>query len=59
MVIGAAAFSAIGGLVGLVLGLKSFPPTAWFAILEVGVPSGILGGSLGLLAGTLVKLLRR
>lgn len=38
----------LGGLVGLVLGLVSHPPTAWFAVLEVGVPATLLGLLVGL-----------
>jgi len=37
--------------VGLVVGLNAYPPTAWFAVLEVGIPSAIVGGMLGLVAG--------
>lgn len=28
------------------------PPTAWFAVFEVGIPSAIAGGLVGLVAGT-------
>ena len=42
-----------GGIVGLVVGLDANPSTAWFAVFEVGIPSAIVGGSLGLVGGTI------
>ncbi|MGY2876815.1 hypothetical protein ACVW00_004005 [Marmoricola sp. URHA0025 HA25] len=56
--VGAAGLGALGGLAGLVLGLIAHPATAWFAILEVGVPTGMLGGVLGLLGGWVAGRLR-
>ena len=50
-VVGGALGLVFGGLVGLVLGLHAYPPTAWFAVLEVGVPVAIVGTALGALAG--------
>ena len=50
-ILGAGIFAVGGGIVGLVLGLNAYPPTAWFAVLEVGTPSAIVGGMLGLAAG--------
>ena len=49
----------LGGLCGLVLGLIAYPPTAWFAVLEVGVPAAFVGGLGGLVVGGLVWLARR
>ncbi|GAA1924105.1 hypothetical protein [Nocardioides marmoribigeumensis] len=43
----------VGGGVGLVLGLRAYVPTAWFAVLEVGLPAAVLGAVLGLVAGSL------
>ncbi|MEU1970056.1 hypothetical protein ABZ477_00185 [Microbacterium sp. NPDC019599] len=37
-----------GAAVGLVLGLIAYPPTAWFAVIEVGVPAAMLGAVTGL-----------
>ncbi len=54
-----AVLGALGAVVGLVLGLLAHPATAWFAVLEVGVPAVALGGLLGLLAGSLAVALRR
>lgn len=53
-VIGAVVLGASGGLVGLAIGLRTYVPTAWFAILEVGVPAAFLGAVLGLVVGSLV-----
>jgi len=58
-VVGAIAAGLLGGLLGLVLGLNGYPPTAWFAVLEVGVPAAILGGLLGALAGLVAAFVRR
>ncbi len=57
-VLGATLAGVLGGLVGLVLGLRAYPPTAWFAVLEVGVPSALVGALLGLVAGAATCLLR-
>ena len=49
VLIGAVLLGGIGGAVGLVLGLLAHPPTAWFAVLEVGVPAAALGSLFGLI----------
>ena len=51
MAIGAIVAGIIGGIAGLVLGLQAHPPTAWFAVLEIGVPAAIVGALLGALVG--------
>lgn len=51
---GAILLGVLGGVVGLVLGLRAYPPTAWAAVIEVGVPAGFVGALLGLLAGGIV-----
>ena len=52
--------TAIGGLVGatvgLILGLIAYPPTAWFAIIEVGLPAAVVGAAVGLLSGVIVRV---
>ena len=58
-VVGAVAAGIVGGLVGLVVGLFSYVPTAWFAVLEVGVPSALLGALAGALVGVLSLALHR
>lgn len=47
---GAVIGAIIGGLAGLVIGLIVYPPTAWFAVFEVGVPVAIVGGGAGLIS---------
>jgi hypothetical protein len=58
-VVGAAACALLGGLVGLVLGLRVYPATAWFAVFEVGVPAGVVGAVVGALVGLLALTVRR
>lgn len=57
--IGAIAGCLLGAAVGLVIGLRSYLPTAPFAACEVAVPGTIAGALLGLLTGALVALGRR
>ena len=59
VVAGAVVAGVLGGLLGLVLGLSGYPPTAWFAVLEVGVPAAIVGGVLGAVAGMVAVLVQR
>jgi len=53
--IGAVLLGACGGVVGLVVGLRTYAPTAWFAVFEVGVPAALVGSVLGLVAGLVVQ----
>jgi hypothetical protein len=48
-----------GGAAGLGIGLRAYPPTAWFAVLELGVPSALAGLLVGLLTGAAVLAVRR
>ena len=57
--IGAASAGLVGGIVGLILGLTAYPPTAWFAIFELGIPATILGGLLGATGGAISYATRR
>jgi len=57
--IGAVSAGLPGGVVGLVVGLLVHPPTAWFAIFEVGIPASILGGLVGLAIGAIAYGVRR
>ena len=58
-IIGAGAAGVIGGIVGLIVGLSVHPATAWFAIIEAGIPASIVGGLVGLVVGLLVVAARR
>ena len=55
-VIGAVVLGVPGALVGLVIGLWTYVPTAWAAVLEVGLPAAFLGAMLGLVIGSLVSV---
>jgi hypothetical protein len=59
VLVGALSAGAVGGVVGLVVGLRVYPPTAWFAVFELGVPATIVGALLGLASGLSVKGIRR
>ena len=50
---------AVGGIVGLVLGIHAYPPTAWFAVFEVGIPGGVVGGLVGAMVGVTLWAYRR
>jgi hypothetical protein len=50
--VGGVALGLVGAVVGLVVGLRVYPPTAWAAAVEVGLPLALLGGVLGLGAGS-------
>jgi hypothetical protein len=52
-VVGAAGLGAAGGVVGLLVGLLVFPPTAWAAAIEMGLPAAFVGATIGVLAGWL------
>ncbi|MHB2023822.1 MAG: hypothetical protein ACYCO3_10905 [Mycobacteriales bacterium] len=45
--VGATCVGVIGAVAGLVIGLIVHPPTALFAVVELGLPATIIGGSLG------------
>jgi hypothetical protein len=57
--IGAGSLGLVGGIVGLIAGLNTYPPTAWFAAFEVGIPAAIAGGLAGLWGGVLLSIGRR
>lgn len=57
--VSAAVTAMAGAVVGLVLGLRTYAPTAWFAVIEVGLPAGILGAGVGLITGAIVAASRR
>lgn len=49
---------ALGSVVGLIVGLRVYPPTAWFAVFELGVPAAVVGALLGLASGLSVRGIR-
>lgn len=51
--VGAVSAGAVGAIAGLVIGLHVHAATAWFAVLELGVPAGIVGATVGLVVGVL------
>lgn len=57
-VLGAAVCGVVGGIVGLVMGLDTYAPTAWFAVFEISLPAAILGAALGFLMGGCVLAFR-
>jgi hypothetical protein len=57
--VGTASMGIIGGTVGLVIGILVYPPTAPFAVVELGLPSAIVGGVASLAAGAVVAAGRR
>ena len=52
-------FATLGATLGFVVGLLANPATAWFAVIELGLPAAILGATLGLVVGLLMLLIRR
>ncbi|MGZ4452119.1 MAG: hypothetical protein ACXVWW_03890 [Nocardioides sp.] len=59
VLIGTALFGTAGAVIGLVLGLRAYVPTAWAAVIEVGLPGALLGALFGLIAGGIATLARR
>jgi hypothetical protein len=59
VVVGAASLGSAGAIVGLVVGLHVYAPTAPFAIVELGLPATLVGGLVGLVTGSMVALGRR
>ena len=41
----------VGAIAGLVIGLAAYPPTAFFAVIEIGLPAAIAGAVVGLAVG--------
>jgi hypothetical protein len=58
-VAGAAIAGVVGGIAGLVIGLSVHPATAWFAVLELGLPSAVVGTLLGAAGGAVATVVRR
>ena len=58
-VVGALVAGALGAVAGLDVGWVAYPPTAWAATVEVGLPAAVLGAVLGLAAGAVGLLVAR
>ena len=59
VVIGASSAVVVGGIVGLIVGLHTYAPTAPFAVVELGLPATIVGAIVGLAIGSMVLAVRR
>lgn len=57
--IGMAVCGVLGAIAGLIIGLMAHPPTAVFAMAELGIPAAVVGGILGFLVGLCVWAVRR
>ena len=57
--IGLVGLGVIGAIVGLIRGLTVYPPTAWFAVIEAGLPSALLGAIVGGVAGLVAQAAER
>jgi hypothetical protein len=58
-VIGAVVGGSLGGLAGLIIGLLVYPPTAVFAMFELGLPGAVVGAIVGLVVGLAARAHRR
>jgi hypothetical protein len=56
---GAVIAGLVGAVVGLVLGLRAHPATAWFAVVEVGLPAAVVGAVVGGAAGAIATAFGR
>jgi len=54
-VTGAVVIGPLGAVVGLTVGLRTYPPTAWAAMVEVGLPAAALSGAVGAVVGALAQ----
>ena len=58
-VLGGLALGALGCVIGFVIGLNAYAPTAWAATVELGMPSALLGAIIGVAAGSVRLLVLR
>ena len=58
-IVASAAAFLLGAIAGLIIGLIAYPPTAWFAVLELGIPAGLLGAVGGALTGLVVSCIQK
>lgn len=59
VVIGATSVGVVGGTIGLIVGLRTYAPTAPFAVVELGLPATIAGAVAGLAIGSMILAVRR
>jgi ABC-type glucose/galactose transport system permease subunit len=57
-VAGALLAGIVGSVTGVVVGLVVYAPTAWFALVELGLPSTMAGAILGLITGSVIVAFR-
>ena len=50
---------SLGGIIGLLIGLHVYAPTAPVAMIELGLPAAVLGGIVGMAADLTVMVGRR
>lgn len=59
VLIGTMSTGVVGAIIGLVVGLRTYAPTAPFAVVELGLPAAIVGAVAGLAIGSIICALRR
>jgi len=58
VLIGVGCAGLVGAVVGLVVGLNAYAPTAPFAVIELGLPATVAGAVSGLAIASLVLMFR-
>jgi hypothetical protein len=59
VIIGTTVAGFLGAIVGLLIGLAAYPPTAFFAVIEIGLPAAVAGALVGLLVGSAILAVHR
>jgi fructose-specific phosphotransferase system IIC component len=59
VLVGALSAGIVGGVLGLIVGLKTYAPTAPFAVVELGLPATVTGAVIGLVTGSIISAARR
>jgi hypothetical protein len=59
VIIGATIAGLVGAIVGLFIGLAAYPPTAFFAVIEIGLPAAFAGAVVGLAVGSAILAIER
>jgi hypothetical protein len=58
-IVGACSAGLIGAVVGLIIGLRVYPPTALFGAVELGLPAAVVGAVAGAATGGVMTVRRR